>query len=139
MIKEFFHSQGNFSQIGTFSAKRFFDYGHFSQKVFFPWLRKFSINKEFSRNKTFSLMKEVFHKQRFLHSQNFLQTKIKKKSLKSKILDPCNTKSYAKISLTHQCLLVTKGHTYFKTISFLSMCELLLLNIKKLILDNNLI
>ena len=86
----------------------------FSQTKIFPWFKKFSINKDFS------LIKDNFHRQRFFlidemfHSQtSFLLTLI---------LDPLNTKSYAKVLTL--------------TISFLRTCKLILISIKKLTLYN---
>ena len=59
----------------------FYKQGSF-QQIFFPRSRKFSANKDFPTAK------------------NFFANNDQKGSLKGKILDPFNTKSYAKIFLT---------------------------------------
>ena len=87
--------------------------------------------------------KEVFHKQGsfsqlriFTQSKNFSRNKDQKGSLKAKILDPFNTTSYAKYF--NSLMLVGNKMSYIltRTISFLGTCDLLSLNIKKLILFN---
>ena len=51
-------------------------------------------------------------------------------------MDPFNTKSYAKIFNLLMPLGNTRSYVLTQTISFLSTCELLSLNIKKLITYN---
>ena len=109
-------------------------------KTFFLHPRKFSAKKFCKQGsfpqKFFSL--QVFYKQRFLHSyRNSLQAKNQEGLLEAKILDPFNTKSYGK-NIFNTLMLVGNQRSYVLTRakSFLSTCELLLLNIKNVILYN---
>ena len=53
----------------------------------------------FPESRKYSTIKEIFYKLRLLHSERFYAYKDQKGSLKAKILDPFNTKSYVKIFL----------------------------------------
>ena len=94
MIKEIFDSQGNFPQSRKFCAKylikeilhKIFDQGNFPQSKFF--------HKRFDQ-RNIPLIKKFFNKRRFSANK-----KTQEGSLKATILDPLNTKFYAKIFLT---------------------------------------
>ena len=139
LIEEFFHSQGNFPP------------------KHFTWSRKFSTNRDvfhdfffffdqrnFPQTKNFSTSKNLFFDQgSFPQTNTLTQSKIssakkdQKDSLKAKNLDPFNTISYAKIFFNFLVLMgYEMSYVLTQTIIFLSMCELLLLNIKKIILYN---
>ena len=112
LIAKFFHGQGSFPRFTSFPGSRKFstvkeilhknfllDQGRFSQS------RKFSTKKilqtrKFS-TKTFIFDQGSFQKTMiFTHSKKVSANKNQKRSLKNKILDAFNTKSYAKIFFT---------------------------------------
>ena len=80
------------------------------KKVSFPQSKNFSKVKELFQSQT--IVKELLHKNiffyqvsfpqtnTFTHSKYFSANKDQKGSLKAKIVDPFNTKSYAKLFLT---------------------------------------
>ena len=137
-FEESFHSQGIFPQSKNFSIVEEF----FHNWRILPQSWNFSIVKEFFHGREnfwqknsadkevfhekFSLIYEVFHKQRFLHSQKIFCKQRSKRFSKSLNFRP-----------SHLILVGKRMSCVLKrTISFLSTCELLLLNIKKLIICN---
>ena len=100
--------------------------------------------RNFPQTKNFSTSKNLFFDQgSFPQTNTLTQSKIsstkkdQKDSLKAKNLGPFNTISYAKIFFNFLMLMgYETSYVLTQTIIFLSMCELLLLNIKKLILYN---
>ena len=121
-VKNVFHNQENFVDQGIFHSQQNFTQVRKVFQFLFPLSSNFSTNTEF------------LHNQRLLHSprsKNFWF------SIKGKILDPFNTKFYAK-NIFNPLTLVGDKRSYIltRTISFLSTCNLLLLSAKKLILYN---
>ena len=130
-VKNNFPSQANFPQSWKSSTneklflknllswlRKFSTNNKVFRKDFFSWSRKFSINKKVFRMKSFYLFRDIFHKQIFLNSRkNFWKERSKRFT-----------------NIFNPLLLVAKGQTYLTNTTLLSMCKLLLLSIKKLIL-----
>ena len=116
-----FHSQGNFPWSNKFSSvkeifhkKILLDQGHFPQTRNFSTVKE-SFHKTFTWSRKYSTSKEIFHKiffpwsgkystntnKEIFHNQKCFGNKNQEGFLKTKILDPFNTKSYEKIFSTN--------------------------------------
>ena len=98
IFRERFHSHGTFPQSKNLSTVVEILYN----QGIFPQNRKFSSIKEFFHRRGNFQKSKILQKsfcKVSAQSKKFLQTKIQKGFGKAKILDPFNTKSYAKIFL----------------------------------------
>ena len=97
LAKELFHSRGNFPQSRNFSTYILLDQGNFPQKNL---LDQRNVPTRMFSTKLFFLDQGSFPQTKISRVKKIFVIKDQKGSLKAKILDPFNIKSYAKIFLT---------------------------------------
>ena len=129
-MKQLFPKEENFLQKKFYLIKEIFHKKESLLQNFFPYSRRFSINKEVFHKQKFSWINKFFYKDFSTVKKIFCKQR-SNIFYKSKILNPFNTKSDAKIFFNPLTLVGNKILYALKQTSSNNMCELLSLNIKK--------